>query len=160
MRTSSIILATLSLVALVSAQVEDASTRWCKAFGVSCQTAANTVCGMNRQSNWNCKVNFNGTVCQSFEVKCNCIPTGGALTAASQVALFNTFQATNGACQNVPMRLVPSASVTAPPPIVGSQPTMATTTPIPSPGSVSAGTINSNSALAAAVVMGAVVLAL
>ncbi|KAG0086058.1 hypothetical protein BGZ93_000318, partial [Podila epicladia] len=92
MKTSSIILATLALVASVSAQDESVSTRWCKAFGASCQTAANTVCGMNRQSDWNCKVNFNGAVCHSFEVKCNCIPTGGVPTAASQLALSHTFK--------------------------------------------------------------------
>ncbi|KAG0017208.1 hypothetical protein BGZ81_010847 [Podila clonocystis] len=164
MKTSSIILATLALVASVSAQAADTpANRWCKAFGASCQTAANTVCGMNRQSEWNCKANFNANDCQSYEIKCNCIPAGGAITAASQVALINTFQATNGACQNVPMRPVTSAPVTtAPPPnaIGGSLPTT-TTTPTPTPThSNSAGIIKSNSALAAAVAMGAVALAI
>lgn len=95
MKTSSsiILAATLALLASVSAQTtEPPATRWCKAFGASCLKAADTVCGVNREAKWNCKSNFNVNVCQSYEVVCNCIPTGGALTAASQVALINTFQ--------------------------------------------------------------------
>ncbi|KAG0342710.1 hypothetical protein BG000_002055 [Podila horticola] len=161
MRTPSIILVTLALVASASAQADSPATRWCNAFNASCQKAANTVCGMTRQSEWSCKANFNANVCQSYEIKCNCIPPGGAVTPASQVALVNTFQATNGACQNVPIRPVTSAPVTTAPPtnaIGGSLPTT-TTTATPTP-SKSAGTIKSSSALAAAVAVGAVVLAL
>ncbi|KAF8945069.1 hypothetical protein BGZ52_010041, partial [Haplosporangium bisporale] len=79
MKTSSsiILAATLALLASVSAQTaEPPADRWCKAFGVSCLKAADTVCGVNRQAKWNCKSYFNANVCQSYEIVCNCIPNG------------------------------------------------------------------------------------
>ncbi|KAG0337147.1 hypothetical protein BG004_007760, partial [Podila humilis] len=161
------------LVASVAAQqTEPPATRWCKAFIKSCGDATQSVCGANSHGQYNCKSSFNANVCQSYEVLCNCTPsTGGSAKSASQVALISTFQLTNGACQNVPMRPDTTTNVAtvattstatttavAPPPLTAGPTTTttgSTTTPTVSGGSNLAGSAKKSQWMMAAVAAGA-----
>ncbi|KAF9290391.1 hypothetical protein BGZ68_007152 [Mortierella alpina] len=81
-------------------QQKSIAQRWCDAFTISCNTAADEACSRTRTAHSKCEVSFTNNVCTEGSVQCTCGPLGGngPLTDASKSALEKNILYTQGTC--------------------------------------------------------------
>ncbi|KAG0035915.1 hypothetical protein BGZ82_004943 [Podila clonocystis] len=158
---ASFIIATLALVASVSAQApsdSDLANKWCQVYTATCTQASNTVCGANFVSKANAcqSVVFTNGKCIDYTTVCVCADAAGVVKNLSGPVLESTFAATNGACADLKRQTVR---------VNGTSPSTTGTTATPSgttsPEKVnSAGKAATNAVFAVAAAVAAAALAL
>ncbi|KAG0028750.1 hypothetical protein BGZ82_008266 [Podila clonocystis] len=156
---TSFIITTLALAACVSAQTASDIDLGNKVV----PGASGTECGPNFVSKANtCQSVFTNGKCTSYTVGCGCANAAGDVSNGSTQILESTFEATKGACSDLPTYDVPintnttSSTAGAVATSTGSSPSG---TPSPEKGN-SAGKAATNAFLAVAAAVGAAALAL